>query len=161
MSKTFDLEAFIAGTDLPTFEVPLYGVVHQHRINELDEQIKAASDTPPADERESTVSPVVEWQQERDRLSAEQEASASWVELRALSGAEYEAIPDGEDSLLDQIAAQSEGTRNPLDREGWGKVKAKALAGAWFLFAGRANEIVRQSLVVPDFSLNSSKTPPS
>lgn len=162
MSTTpFDFEAFISGTAMPKFEVPLYGIVHQHRINELDEQIKAATEAPAGDERESTVSPVVGLQEERDRLAAEQDASAQWVELRALSGSEYEAIPNGEDSLLDQIAAQSQGTRNPLDREGWGKVKAKALAGAWFLFAGRANEIVRQSLVVPDFSLNTSKTPPS
>jgi hypothetical protein len=161
MPNPFDFEAFIAGTNLPRFEVPLYGVVHQHRIDELDAEIKAARDVEGGDERESSVSPVVTLTEERDRLEAEQEASASWVELRSLSGEEYEAVPNGEDSLLDQIAAQSQGTRNPLDRERWAKVKAKAPAGSWFLFASRANEIVRQSLVVPDFSLNSSKTNPS
>lgn len=161
MSGPFDFEAYIAGTNLPRFEVPLYGVVHQHRIDELDAQIKAAREADSGDEREASESPLAALTEERDRLNAEQEASAQWVELRSLSGEEYESVPNGEDSLLDQIAAQSQGTRNPLDRDGWAKVKAKAPAGAWFLFAGRANEIVRQSLVVPDFSLTSSKTPPS
>ena len=160
MSTPFDFEAFIAGTNLPRFEVPLYGVVHQHRIDELDAQIESASDAPAGDDRESTIDTRPDLTAERDRLHAEQETSARWVELRALSAEEFaEVANDPKKDILDQIAAQSKGTRNEADRDQWAKVKAAALPGAWTLFVARANEILEQTLVMPDFSLSSSTTP--
>ena len=162
MSEPFDFESFIAGTNLPRFEVPLYGVVHQRRIDELDAQIEAASVDDPnlGDVRESSIDTRPDLTAERDRLHAEQEASARMVELRALSADEFsEVANDTTKDILDQIVAQSKGTRNEADRDQWGKVKAAALPGAWTLFVARANEILEQTLVMPDFSLNGSKTP--
>jgi hypothetical protein len=160
VSENFDFDSFIAGTNLPRFEVPLYGVVHQRRIDELDTKIEAASEEPAGDERESSVSPVPEMVAERDRLHNEQEASARWVELRTLSAQEFsEVANDAEKDVLDQIAAMSKGTRNEGDRDKWAAAKAAALPGAWTLFIARANEILEQTLVMPDFSLNGSKTP--
>lgn len=160
MSNPFDFDAWYSGTDLPKFEVPLYRVVNQRRIVDLDEQIRKASETPAGDERETTVNPVTALTEERGRLKAEQEASASWVELRALSAEEFYAISrDRDKDVLDQIAAQSEGTRNPGDRAKWEQVQASALPGAWTLFVARANEILEQTLVMPDFSLNGSASP--
>jgi len=162
MSQNFDFESFIAGTNLPRFEVPLYGVVHQRRIDELDAKIEAAADAPSGDERESSVNPVPEMVVERDRLQAEQEASARWVELRTLSAQEFsEVANDPAKDVLDQIAAMSQGTRNEGDRDKWASAKAAALPGAWTLFIARANEILEQTLVMPDFSLNGSRTPPA
>lgn len=163
MSEQFDFEAFISGSDLPRFEVPLYGVVHQRRLDELEAQISDASVSDPqlGDVRESSIDTRPDLTAERDRLRDEQEASARWVELRALSADEFaEVANDTAKDILDQIAAQSKGTRNEADRDQWGKVKAAALPGAWTLFVARANEILEQTLVMPDFSLNSSKTRP-
>src|SRR5690242_9482049 len=108
MSEQFDFESFIAGTNLPRFEVPLYGVVHQRRIDELDAQIEAASgdDTVLGDVRESSIDTRPDLTAERDRLHAEQEASARLVELRALSADEFsEVANDTTKDILDQIVA--------------------------------------------------------
>lgn len=159
MPTPFDFDSFIAGTNLPRFEVPLYGVVHQRRIDELNQQIEKASEAKAGDERESSISPVAELAAERDRLVAEQDASAKWVELRTLSAQEFsEVANDSAKDVLDQIAAQSQGTRNEGDREKWSSVKAASLPGAWTLFIARANEILEQALVMPDFSLSDSRS---
>ena len=160
MSEQFDFESFIAGTNLPRFEVPLYAVVHQRRIDELDAQIERESEAPAGDVRETSVSPLPELSAERERLHAEQEASARWVELRTLSAQEFADVAnDADKDVLDQIAAMSAGTHNEGDRDKWAAAKAASLPGAWTLFIARANEILEQTLVMPDFSLNNSKTP--
>lgn len=160
MSEPFDFESFIAGTNLPRFQVPLYGVVNQRRIYELDEKIERASKGTSGDEREVSVSPVTALTDERDKLLADQEASARWVELRALSADEFATVSsDDKKDILDQIAAQSQGTSNEADRDRWAQIKAAALPGAWTLFVARANEILEQTLVMPDFSLTGSKNP--
>jgi hypothetical protein len=156
----FDFEAFIAGTNLPRFEVPLYRIVHQRRIDELTEQIDKASEKEVAgDFRESTIDTTPDLTAERDRLVAEQEASAQWVELRALSADEYDALRPDDKDVLDQISIQSRGTRNEGDRDKWAAIRKAATPGAWMLFVARANEIVVQTSVMPDFSLTDSKTP--
>lgn len=160
-NQPFDFEAFIAGTDLPRFEVPLYRVVHQQRINELNERIAETSVPDPkhGDLRESTIAPP-DLTAERDSLVKAQDESAQWVELRTLSAAEFADVAyDKDKDALDQIAAQSKGTRNEGDRDKWAQVKASVLPGAWSLFLARANEIIEQTAVMPDFSLNSSATP--
>jgi hypothetical protein len=161
MSDTFDFEAFISGAtaDLERYEIPLYRVLHQARIDELDAQIKEATEKGSADERESSTG-TTELVAERDRLVKEQDDSATWLELRSLSSQEFSDLTPADKTLFDQLAAQTEGTRNPMTAEQWRKVKASVLHGAFTLFLARANEIVERTLVVPDFSLPDSATHP-
>lgn len=161
MPEKFDFEAFISGfdVDLPRFEVPLYRVLHQARIYEIDREIAELSEADgPADERESStgVSALVK---ERDRLVKEQNDSAEWLELRALTAQEFDALRPDDKTQFDQLAAQSQGTRNEMPAEAWERIKATALPGAWYLFNSQANEILSDRLVMPDFSLSGSEKP--
>ena len=92
MSAPFDFEAFISGltVDLPREQVPLYTVIHQSRIDDLDAQIEAASDpdAPGADEREAS-SGATALVRERDALVKEQDESAHWITLRCLTTQEF------------------------------------------------------------------------
>ena len=156
----FDFDAYIEGLDdvLPRFDVPLYRVNNEARIADLNEQIKAAGDAEPADDRMASRGPSA-LIAERDRLKAEQEASATMFELRGLSAQEFTDVSDKSKDLFDQLALQSQGTRNEAPREVWEKLKAKSLPGSWFTFTARANEIIERTLVMPDFSLSDSQNP--
>lgn len=157
---SFDFEAFISGltVDLPREQVPLYTVIHQSRIDELDAQIEAAvaEDEPGGDERESSsgVSALVK---ERDRLIKEQDDSAKYITLRCLTAQEYadEVAPDEKD-LLDQVAAQTRGTENEMTREGVQRLRETLLHGAWNVLVDEANRIAVQRMVMPDFSRTTS-----
>ena len=157
---SFDFEAFITGltVDLPREQVPLYTIINQARIDELDAQIEAAAaeDEPGGDERESSsgVSALVK---ERDRLIKEQDDSAKYITLRCLTAQEYadEVAPDEKD-LLDQIAAQTRGTENEMTREGVQRLRETLLHGAWNVLVDEANRVAVQRMVMPDFSRTTS-----
>lgn len=157
---SFDFEAFISGltVDLPREQVPLYTVIHQSRIDDLDAQIEAATadDEPGGDDRESS-SGVTALVKERDRLAKEQDASATWITLRCLTAQEYadEVAPDEKD-LLDQIAAQTRGTGNEMTRADVERLRGTLLHGAWNVLVEEANRIAVQRMVMPDFSRTTS-----
>lgn len=160
MSKPFDFEAFITGlsVDLPREQVPIYTVVHQSRIDELDEQIEAASDPEASgvDDRESS-SGATALVRERDALVKEQEASATYITLRCLTAQEFTDECAADDKkITDQIAAQTRGTDNEMTAEDVDRLRATIPAGSWSLLVERANHIVSQALVMPDFSPGSS-----
>lgn len=160
MSEPFDFEAFISGltVDLPREQVPLYTVIHQSRIDDLDAQIEAASDpdAPGADEREAS-SGATALVRERDALVKEQDESAHWITLRCLTTQEFadEVQADGKDAL-DQIAAQTRGTDNEMSREDVQRLRETLQPAAWSLMLEQANRIVTQQLVMPDFSPTTS-----
>ena len=163
---SFDFEAFITGltVDLPREQVPLYTIINQARIDEINEQIRrieaaAADDDPGGDERESS-SGVTALVKERDRLVKEQDASATWITLRCLTAQEYadEVAPDSKD-LLDQISAQTRGTGNELTREDVQRLRETLLHGAWNVLVDEANRIAVQRMVMPDFSPATSASP--
>lgn len=158
---SFDFEAFISGltVDLPREQVPLYTVIHQSRIDELNEQIEAERDPErpeSGDDRESS-SGVTALVKERDRLAKEQDASATWITLRCLTAQEYadEVAPDEKD-LLDQIAAQTRGTGNEMTRADVERLRGTLLHGAWNVLVEEANRIAVQRMVMPDFSRTTS-----
>lgn len=188
MSAPFDFEAFISGVtvDLPREQVPIYTVIHQARIDEindrihefnqqiddLNDQIAAASDpdAPGADERESSSGATAlakerdriikdrdRLPKERDLLIKEQDDSAKWITLRCLSAQEYadEVAPDSK-NVIDQIAAQTQGTGNEMSREDVERLRATVLHGAWNVLVENANRIVIQRMVMPDFSRTTS-----
>ena len=157
MSAPFDFEAFISGltVDLPREQVPLYTVINQARIDELNEQIEAERDPErpeSGDDRESS-SGVTALVRERDALVKEQDESAKWITLRCLATQEFadEVQEDGKDAL-DQIAAQTRGTGNEMSREDVQRLRETLQPAAWSLMLEQANRIVTQQLVMPDFS---------
>lgn len=159
MSAPFNFEDFIAGltVDLPREQVPLYAVVNQSRIDELNRQIDAASstDTVQSDERETSdgVSALV---RERDALFEAQEASAKWITLRCLTTPEYAETGEDDKDVLDQIAAQTVGTENEMTRDQVEALRGMLQPAAWSLLVTHANRIVTQQLVMPDFSPSNS-----
>lgn len=159
MSKPFDFEAFISGSHLPTIEVPLYRVDHSLRIAQLDIQIKALPEEP-GDEREGVQSEREALVAERDALMQEQVDSTVLFELRALNSQEYASVGGASVDAFDQIALQSQGTRNEAPREVWERVSASVSAMQWGMFVGHANDLILSRVVVPDFSPTTSKTPP-
>ena len=156
----FDFEAFISGVtvDLPREQVPIYAVVHQAKIDDLNEQIEAASDpdAPGADERESSsgASALVK---ERDRLIAEQDESAKWITLRCLTTQEFaDSVQAKDATIVDQLAAQTRGTDNEMSRDDFQRLREVIQPAAWSLMVENANRIVGQQLVMPDFSPTTS-----
>lgn len=160
MSKPFDFEAFITGlsVDLPREQVPIYTVVHQSRIDELNEQIEAASDSEAsgADDRESS-SGATALVRERDALVKEQEASATHITLRCLTAQEFaDEVAADDKTVLDQIAAQTRDTDNEMTAEDVDRLRRTLPAGSWSLLVEQANRVVSQALVMPDFLPSSS-----
>lgn len=185
---SFDFEAFITGltVDLPREQVPLYTVINQARIDELNDrihefnqqiddlndQIAAASDpdAPGADERESSSGATAlakerdriikdrdRLPKERDLLIKEQDDSAKWITLRCLTMQEFADTAQADDKdLLDQIAAQTGGTENEMTREDVARLREALQPAAWGLLNQHANRIVEQRLVMPDFSPTTS-----
>lgn len=157
---SFDFEAFITGltVDLPREQVPLYTVINQARIDELNEQIEAANDpdAPDADDRESSFGATA-LVRERDALVKEQDESAHWITLRCLTTQEFadEVQADGKDAL-DQVSAQTRGTDNEMSREDVQRLRETLQPAAWSLMLEQANRIVTQQLVMPDFSPTTS-----
>lgn len=156
----FDFEAFISGltVDLPREQVPLYTVIHQSRIDDLNAQIEAANDpdAPDAVDRESSFGATA-LVRERDALIKEQDESAKWITLRCLTTQEFadEVQADGKDAL-DQVSAQTRGTDNEMSREDVQRLRETLQPAAWSLMLEQANRIVTQQLVMPDFSPSSS-----
>lgn len=159
--SAFDFEAFISGltVDLPREQVPLYTVINQAQIDELNEQIEAERDPErpeSGDDRESS-SGVTALVRERDALVKEQDDSAKWITLRCLTMQEFaETAQDSSKDLLDQIAAQTRGTDNEMTREDLQRLRETLQPAAWGLFTKHANRIVEQRLVMPDFSPTTS-----
>lgn len=173
MSEPFNFEDFISGVTvtLPREDVPLYGVVNQlridevqTRIDEIDELLREPRDGEAVgDERESskpTGDLIAERDgllAERDALTAEQEASAKWVEIRCLSAQEWiDVAQDDAKDVLDQISAQTQGTRNPMSRDDVERLRAVLLPAAWALLVNNANRVASSRLVMPDFSPSAS-----
>lgn len=159
MSKPFDFEAFITGlsVDLPRESVPLYAVVNQSRIDDLNNQIEAAKDgEPSSDERESSPGATA-LVRERDALVKAQEDSAKWITLRCLTTQEFadEVQADGK-NILDQIVAQTKATENELSHDDVQRLRETLQPAAWSLMVDQANRIVTQQLVMPDFSPSNS-----
>lgn len=168
MSAPFDFEAFISGltVDLPTVQVPIFGVIHQSRIDDLNERIEAERDPerPEAgDDRESS-SGVTALVKERDKLIKEQDESAQWITLRCLTTQEFadEVQPDGK-TVVDQIAAQTRGTDNEMTREDVQRLRETLQPAAWAILQDHANEVVTRQMVMPDFSriTSASRTTPT
>lgn len=163
---SFDFEAFITGltVDLPREQVPLYTIINQARIDEINEQIRrieaaAADDEPGGDERESS-SGVTALVRERDALIKEQDASAKWITLRCLTMQEFADTVQADDKdLLDQIAAQTGGTENEMTRADLVRLRETLQPAAWGLLTHHANRIVEQRMVMPDFSPTTSASP--
>lgn len=158
----FNFEDFIAGVTvtLPREDVPLYGVVHQARIDEIDEEIAQANDPErvSADERESSAGTSA-LTKERAALVKAQDASARMVEIRCLTAQEWvDVVQSDKTDVMDQIAAQTQGTRNEMSREDVERLRSVLTPSAWALFVSRANQIVQQQLVMPDFSPSASQT---
>lgn len=175
--------------DLPRFDVPLYGVLNQAEIIRHDERIAEADNLlaeiaaaireadesgAEADERESSDGSeelVADQErvkaerahlvQERDRLAKEQDDSALWLELRALTAQEFADVAafDNKEQACRQLAAQTKGTRNEMTYESWQRIREAAMPGAFSLVLARANQIVGDRMVMPDFSLGDSRTP--
>lgn len=159
MSEPFDFDAFIRGAEMPHATVPLIRKDRSAQITEL----RAALERLPeegADERESTVDERAPLLERIAALEAEQAESAMIVELRALNPQEFKdaVVAEGTD-VYDQIAAQSQGTRNEGDRERWVAVAATISAFQWGEFLERANALLLSKVALPDFSQNGSTTP--
>ena len=161
---SFDFEAFITGltVDLPREQVPLYTIINQARIDELNEQIEAERDPERPEsgvDRESS-SGVTALVRERDALVKEQDESAKWITLRCLSMQEFADTVQADDKdLLDQIAAQTGGTENEMTRDDVARLREALQPAAWGLLTHHANRIVEQRMVMPDFSPTTSASP--
>lgn len=158
----FNFEDFINGVTvtLPREDVPVYGVVNQARIDEIDAEIAQASDpeSVSGDERESSAG-TSDLEKERAALVKEQDASARPLELRCLTAQEFvDVVQANGTDLLDQIAAQTQDTRNPMDRAAVERLRSVLLPSAWALLISHANRIVEQRIVMPDFSPATSRT---
>lgn len=157
----FNFEDFISGVTvtLPREEVPLYGIVNQWRIDEINELLEQAQEGEPGgDERESSkgMSDLVK---ERDALAAEQEASAKWIEIRCLSAQEWiDVVQNDDKDVIDQLSAQTQDTRNPMSREDVERLRLVLLPAAYGLLLENANRVASSRLVMPDFSPSVSET---
>lgn len=159
--QPFNFEDFITGVTvtLPRAEVPIYGVVHQSRIDEIDEEVARVSDPEAVgiDERESTPSSLSGLKKERDALAKAQDASARWIEVRCLSAQEWvDVVVADKKDIVDQVAAQTQDTRNPMTREDVERLRSVLQPAAWALLVTHANRVVTQQLVMPDFSPSDS-----
>ena len=156
---SFDFEAFINGTKLPTIPVPLYRVDNSYAIAQTRAAL-AKLPKEPADERESDTGARADLEARLAELEAEQESSKQEFEIRALGATEYNGIAsDKSKDVFDQIALQSQGTANEAPRETWERVAASVPAMQWDAFVDKANDIILSRVVVPDFSRSSSKSP--
>jgi hypothetical protein len=159
MSEPFDFDAFISGAELPRVTVPLIRKDRSAQIDVLRESLAKIPEQV-GDERESGVDERAPLLERIAALEAEQESSAMIVELRALNPQEFKDIVlNDECDVFDQIAAQSQGTRNEGDRERWQSVAAKVTAHQWGAFIERANALVLTKVALPDFSRTDSETP--
>ena len=159
MSEPFDFDKFIAGTELPRTTVPLIRTDNSVKITALRARLAKIPEQA-GDERETTVDERSPLTEQIAALEAEQEASAMLVELRALNPQEWkDVVEDSEKDVYDQIAAQSQGTRNEGDRDRWVAVASKVTAYQWGQFVDRANNLALTRVAMPDFSQNDSETP--
>lgn len=158
MSEPFDFDAFISGAEMPTIPVPLIRKDRSAQIAKLRTTLAKIPEEV-GDERESSVDERAVLTERIAALEAEQEASAMMVELRALNPQEFkDVVLDDTKDVYDQIAAQSQGTRNEGDRARWESVAAKVTAHQWGVFVEAANALVLTKVAMPDFSQNDSTT---